>query len=222
MNAKADLDDASGRLAALLGFPGWFPRAEGRLAPEGVPTDLGVLWETAVRKRPALAAIREQGAAARGGLALARRERWPVPALAAGPLLTRDEDGASAFFGVSFPIPLFDRSQGAVVRASAAVRAETLALDAEVAEARAEIERARTVLLQRSDALATLESEVVERLPTLRRMAEDAYREGSGGILDLLDSFRTLTGIRLLHLRQLENVKLAEAALVWAAGLDAP
>ena len=64
-------------------------------------------------------------------------------------------------------------------------------------------------------------------LPRLTRLSHDPvlqnlYREGRGDILDLLDSFRTLTGIRLLHLRQLQEVKLAEAALVWAAGLDAP
>ena len=34
MNAEADVIDAAGELATLLGFPGWSPRATGDLAPD--------------------------------------------------------------------------------------------------------------------------------------------------------------------------------------------
>jgi len=55
----------------------------------------------------------------------------------------------------------------------------------------------------------------------LRRMAEDAYREGRDGILELLDASRSLKDIQLLHVKQLEMTKLAEEDLRAAAGLDA-
>jgi outer membrane protein, heavy metal efflux system len=223
MNADADVDDAAGQLAALLGFPGWSPRASGDLQPDAaVPTDLEALWTTAQQRRPALVAIRQQQAAARGGLFLAQRERLPVPAFSAGTQMTQSVNGTSAFLGFSMPLPFFDHNQGAIAKATAEIRAQDLALDAEVAEARADLERATTVLAKRRAALSQLETRVVQRIPTLRRMSEDAYREGGADILELLDTMRQVKDIQIAHVQQLESSKLAEDAVVSVAGLDAP
>jgi cobalt-zinc-cadmium efflux system outer membrane protein len=221
MNASTDVEDASGHLAALLGFPGWKPSADGRLDPGTTPTDLDVLWDTAQRKLPALVAAQQQQSVARGGLLAAERERLPVPSLSGGALFTRQDTGTSVFFGASVPLPLFDRNKGAIARATAQIDAETRAVNAELAEARAEVERARAMFVSRRQTLATVESDLVQRVPTLRRMAEDAYREGQGSILELLDASRSLRDIQLLHVKQLEMTKLAEEAVISAAGLDA-
>ena len=221
MNAEADVDDAAGQLATLLGFPGWSPRAAGALDPDlTVPTDVDALWATAQQRRPSLVAIRRQQAAAQGGLFLAQRERLPVPAFSAGTQVTHQVTGTSTFFGFSMPLPLFDRNQGAIAKATAQVRAQDLALDAELAEARADIERATIVLAKRRQALTELEGQVVQRVPTLRRMSEDAYREGGADILELLDALRSVKDIEIAHVQQLESAKLAEEAVVAAAGLD--
>ncbi|HEU5180867.1 MAG TPA: hypothetical protein VFW45_08740 [Candidatus Polarisedimenticolia bacterium] len=53
-------------------------------------------------------------------------------------------------------------------------------------------------------------------------MAEEAYREGSGDILELLDATRSLKDIQLLKIRQMESTKEAEEEVIAAAGLDAP
>src|SRR5262249_51784349 len=157
-NAEADVDDAAGQLATLLGLPGWSPRAAGNLDPNtAVPTDVEALWVTAQMRRPSLVAIRQQQAAARGGLFLAPRERLPVPAFSAGTQMTRDVTGTSTFFGFSMPLPLFDRGQGAIAKATAQIRSQDLALEAELAEARADIERATIVLAKRREALMELE-----------------------------------------------------------------
>jgi cobalt-zinc-cadmium efflux system outer membrane protein len=99
MNAATDVEDVSGQLAALLGLPGWAPRAVGALDVGAVSTDVEVLWATAERRRPSLVTLRQQQAAARGGLFLASRERLPVPALSGGTQVTRDVNGTSAFVG---------------------------------------------------------------------------------------------------------------------------
>ena len=221
MNAATDVDDVSGQLAALLGLPGWSPRAVGALEVGAVSTDVDVLWETAQRRRPSLVAVRQQQAAARGGLFLARRERLPVPALSGGTQTTREVTGTSAFVGFSIPLPFFDHNQGAVAKATAQIDAADLLIQADLGEARAEIERAATVLKKRREALQALEGAVSKRVPTLRRMAEDAYREGSADILELLDANRSLRDFQLSHVQQLEAVKLAEEAVIGAAGLDA-
>lgn len=219
-NAKTDVADASGGLASLLGFPGWLPRAEGDLEPRALPTDLEELWATARRQRPSIAAARAEEASARGGLTLARREGLPVPALAVGTLLTQQEDSTSVFFGLSLPLPVFDRGQGAVARATAEMRAGERAVEAELAETRAELERARAVYVRQRETLRNIQEQMVERIPALRRMAEESYSAGAAGILELLDSFRSVKEIRLTHLAQREAVQLAEASLIAAAGLE--
>jgi outer membrane protein, heavy metal efflux system len=219
-NAQTDVEDASGRLASLLGFPGWRPRAEGDLEPRQLPTSLDRLWGTAQSQRPSIAAARAQEATARGGLTLARRERLPVPAVALGTLLTQQEISASVFFGLSLPLPVFDRGQGAIARATAEMRAGERAVEAELAETRADLERARAVYLRQRETLRNIEQQMVDRIPALRRMAEESYRGGSAGILELLDSFRSVKEIRLTHLAQREAVKQAEASLIAVAGLE--
>lgn len=222
MNAETDVDDAAGQLASVLGFPGWAPRAVGTLDPGNVPTDVDTLWKTAQERRPSLVAIRQEQAAARGGLFLARRERLPVPAVSGGTQYTQDVNGTSAFFGFSIPVPLFDRGQGSIAKAVAQVNAQDLALAAESAEARAEVERAATVLQKRRAALSLLETQVVQRVPMLRQMAEAAYTEGSADILELLDAMRSLKDIQIAHVQQLESTKLAEETVISVAALDVP
>jgi outer membrane protein, heavy metal efflux system len=220
MNAATDVEDVSGQLAALLGLPGWSPRAVGALEVGTVSTDVEELWGTAERRRPSLVALRQQQAAARSGFFLARRERLPVPALSGGTQTTRDVNGTSAIVGFSVPLLFFDHNQGAVAKATAQIDAADLSIQAGLAEARAEIERAATVLKKRRDALHVFEGAVSERVPTLRRMAEDAYREGSADILELLDANRSLRDFQLARVQQLEAVKLAEETVIGAAGLD--
>jgi cobalt-zinc-cadmium efflux system outer membrane protein len=53
-------------------------------------------------------------------------------------------------------------------------------------------------------------------------MAEAAYREGRGGVVELLDSIRAVTQMRLTHVQHLEALQQAEAAVIAAAGLDEP
>ena len=219
-NAATEVEDASGHLASLLGFAGWKPRAEGTLQPGNTPTDFNVLWDAAQQRRPALRAARERQSVASGGLLVAQRERRPVPTVSGGALFTHEVQGTSSFFGLSLPIPLFDRNRGAIARASAEIDEQSRAVDAELAETRAEIERTRATFDSRRQTLTAIERDLVQRVPTLRRMAEDAYREGRDGILELLDASRSLKDIQVLHVKQLEMTKLAEEDLLAAAGLD--
>lgn len=218
MNAAADVHDTAGRLAALLGVTGWSPEAEGSLAPGDISTDAPTLWTLAQARRPRLLVERQQLVAARAGLTLARRERLPAPSLSGGAVFTRNERSTSAFVGLSLPLPVFDQNRGAIAKAFAELRAESLALDAETAEAQADIERARATLVARREALAAVERDIMERVPMLRRMAEDSYREGRGDILALLDALRSLKDFELLHVRQMERAKLAEEDLIASVG----
>jgi outer membrane protein, heavy metal efflux system len=221
MSAAADVEDLAGQLAVLLGFPGWSPRAIGTLeVRDNLPTSVEELWATADERRPSLLALRRQQVAARGGVFLAQRERLPVPAISGGLQTTREVTGTSALFGVSVPLPFFDRNQGAIAKATAEMTAADLELQAAQAEVRAQIENSALVLTKRKEALRTFEGAVTDRVPVLQRMAEDAYREGSADILELLDANRSLRDLQVEHVQQLEAVKLAEETLISAASLD--
>jgi cobalt-zinc-cadmium efflux system outer membrane protein len=113
---------------------------------------------------------------------------------------------------------VFDRNQGAVARARSRAEEATLERKAIEAEARADLTRAVEVAAQRRAALAELDSAVSSRLPEMRGMAEAAYREGQGDILELLDAFRSLTATRLARVDAFASAAHAEADLLFLTG----
>jgi outer membrane protein, heavy metal efflux system len=219
IDARAEAQEAAGRLGALLGLPGWQPHARGSLDPIALPVDVERLWQAARARKPALVAARRRLEAAGSALRAARREAWPVPALQAGAVVTREVAGTSFIAGLELPLPLFDRNQGGVARAGAQADVAGRELLADESEARADIERAAALLVEHREALARLR-EGFERLPEMQRMAEEAYRNAKGSVLDLLDAFRSLKDLQLEYLDHVEVVKLAEADLIAAAALD--
>ena len=56
-------------------------------------------------------------------------------------------------------------------------------------------------------------------LPSLKQMAEDAYRLGKTGLLELLDSSRSSTEIKLGHLELVVAEIEAELETLTASGL---
>lgn len=223
-SARAEMEEASGGLATLLGLPRWRPRATGELQPAGIDvSDEDSLWDQARRARPLLLTASRNQAAAHEAIDLAKRERLPVPVLSAGGAFTRDARSDSAVAGLLVPLPILDRGQGEIARATARADAADLELEALTAETRADLRRAIAVLLQRRETLAMLERDVMSQLPEMRQMAEDAYREGKADILELLDAMRSRTTARLVHVDDLEAVIQAEIdvlALTGKAGAD--
>jgi cobalt-zinc-cadmium efflux system outer membrane protein len=218
-DARGDLADASGRLAVLLGRPGAILRAVGELSPPtAAPLDPDALWAEAAERLPSLTAARRDEDAAGSAEHSARRDAWPVPVLTGGAEWTQDARSTSVVFGVSIPLPSLDRNQGAVARARARQEEAMLTRKAVEAEARADLDRAVRVATERRAALAELDAAVSSRLPEMRTMAEAAYREGRGGILELLDAFRSLTSTRLARVDAFAGVAHAETDLLFLTG----
>lgn len=189
--AKADVSDRAGNLAALLGLPNWRPKAAGGLSPMAL--DAGAIAsprDRAATSPAAIAAIREE-TAARSGVEVARRERWPVPSVSAGRSWTGDPFGSANFLGLSVEIPILDTRRGTLAKAEADAITATLRRELAQAEAAANLERLANVIAARQSALQSFEREAASRLPALKQMAEDAYRLGRSSILELLDSTRS-------------------------------
>jgi cobalt-zinc-cadmium efflux system outer membrane protein len=190
-DAKADVSDRSGNLAALLGMPNWRPTAAGSLSP--MVLDAGALdkaRDRAMTSPASIAAIREE-TAAQSGVEVARRERWPVPSVSAGRSWTSEPYGAASFLGLSVEIPILDTRRGPLAKAEAAAMTAKLRRELAQAEVAANLDRLANVIASRQSALRRFEEEASSKLPALKRMAEDAYRLGRGSILELLDSTRS-------------------------------
>ena len=122
--------------------------------------------------------------------------------------------------GLSVPIPVFDRNQGEVKRASA----ERTAVEYELAwierAAIAEVAGAHAAALVLASAVAVLHQGSLERAASARRIALDAYREGAAPLLQVIDATRTLAEARLTHFRTLFAWRQGMLDLYAAAGLD--
>lgn len=216
--AETQREAAASDLARAVGVRGWRPRAQGRFAPSELSVDVDRIWTDAAAAIPALQAAQRAEDAAGREVEVARRERWPVPSLTAGPYMNTSPESWAAVLGFSLPLPLFDRGQAGVQRAIAEARAAGLQRLATATLARGALERAVAVLTQRRTALAAFEADVVGRLAGLFEMAQDAYRSGQGGILDLLDVVRTHGELQLEHVDRVAAVLEAEVAMLAAAG----
>ena len=189
--AKADVSDRSGNLAALVGLPNWRPKAAGKFSPMA----LGAGAFTGPRDRavtsPATVAALLDETAAQSGIDVARRERWPNTSVTAGRTWTSDPFGGANYLGLSVEVPIFDTRRGPLAKAEADAITATLRRELAQAEVAANLERLANVIAARQAALQSFERDAASQLPALKQMAEDAYRLGRSSILELLDSTRS-------------------------------
>lgn len=218
-NARTDMTKVAGEIGVLLGFTDWKLQASGTLTPIGTSADFKVLWRLAELNNPELEGVHRESIAADAGLERARRERWPVPSVLFGTAFTDQPYGNALFSGFSVELPFFDRGQAGMARASAEQHAVLLKHELLMAATREELERAVDVLKRRRETLTKFERDVLDVLPTLQQMAEDAYRLGKTGLLELLDSSRTITEIKLNHLELLVGEIDAELDAMMASGI---
>jgi outer membrane protein, heavy metal efflux system len=191
LNAERALNEMNEHAAALAGLvdaPGWRAQPRGTLAE--LHAALGDA-ESDLAGNPALRVARDETAAAQARIELARRERFPVPALQLGRTWTTGPFGAANFVGVTSEIPILDTRRAQEDRAiaeHAAARERERVLSAALG---AEYRKQREALAARRAALARFEREVFERQSAFLEMAESAYRLGRGTLFELLDARRT-------------------------------
>ncbi|CAJ0876949.1 Cobalt-zinc-cadmium resistance protein CzcC [Ralstonia mannitolilytica] len=136
------------------------------------------------------AAVRE----AEARLAHERSQRWPSLALRGS--VDRAPDLQDSRVGLVMSIPLFDRREGPVGEAVAALeRARAQLRDREL-KTRQAVESAYRQYEIAESQVSALESGVVKQAESALRVAEAAYRHGERGILDYLDAQRVFRQAR--------------------------
>jgi len=205
--AVTDVVVASGALAQAVGLPDWQPRAVGAFQLAELTTPAAAAPGA---DHPELVAGVASQAVARSEEAVAHAEAVPTPSLQLQGFGTTDPEGIALTVGISIPLPLFDRNQGAIARARAQEHAAELEHHATTAELTADLTRAVAIERARHAAAAQFEADAIERLPRVRTMAEASYRAGQGGIVELLDALDAITEARLREIELVAAVLDAE------------
>lgn len=154
--------------------------------------------------------IRGQGMlveTATASLSFARREALPTFDIEAG--YKRRTGGFEGFvFGVTIPLPIFDRNQGGIEHAKGNLEKERITLELMKKNALYEV----AMLQEKIDSLSHILSDTSEQLGTIRQLtkiARIAYEEGEIVLLELLEAVRSEKALSMQY-----NVNLYD---YWAA-----
>ncbi|MHC4416674.1 MAG: TolC family protein, partial [Planctomycetota bacterium] len=194
--AERELEAARHRLAANWGSATpRFAQAVGDLADVRTPPPPDRLVAR-IEHNPDLARWATEMATRRAAIDVARAEAVPDITLFGGPKLVEGASDLGFVAGFSIPIPLFDRNQGGILDARIRrAQAERLRQAAEV-RVRTDLVAAYQFLDAAYTEAQTIRDEIEPSARSAFEAAEEAFRQGKVGALDLLDAQRTLFGVR--------------------------
>jgi cobalt-zinc-cadmium efflux system outer membrane protein len=220
IRARSALATARVRLAALWGNPS--PRFEQVAGEIAALPELPSLAEqrVLVARAPAMQVAGAELAWRQALTQVELSRRVPDVALTVGSKRSEELGRTQAVFGVSLPLPLFDRNQGAVLAAARrvdqardGVAATAARLEAELVAAREEYAAAR------AQALA-LREEILPGAQSAYEAASTGFDYGKFGFLDVLDAQRTLLQAQSHYLTTLADAHRAQAAITRLLGAE--
>lgn len=212
-------------LATAIGAPASeLPEPVGPFLPLPPPGTLEEFVQRALNTRPDLRAIRQERLAAASDLTLAKRLGIPDPTFgirwgrANHPPLEGSPQENTLLFGLTLPLPLFNRNQGGVAVARAlesrqGVLEQAQQLNVE-REARAAYESYRIA----QEAALGFDKDVIDRLDENLGLARESLRAGKISLLEFNVVRRDLVDTRLGYLDALADLVEARAALELASG----
>lgn len=158
-----------------------------------------------------LSAERDRFAAA---ASVERSKAWANPTLSFGYRRFEDRGGNGALVaGVSIPLGVFDRNQGAVAQARANEKRAGYDLEAgRLAIAREYAALQRSLSSEAATVLA-LEQEVIPQAERALELARDGYNQGAFSYLDVMEAQRALSNARAARVHSLLSYHSNEAAL---------
>lgn len=220
MRAASTLATARKRLAGLWGNPmPRFERAEGAMDALPALPDQAVLQQRLARS-PAMALARSQLERSQALAQVELSRRTPDITLNIGSKRSEELGRTQAVFGVSLPLPFFDRNQGNVLESARRVdkardelAVAALRLDAELSQAREEFDLA----LRQAHALR---NDILPGAQSAYEAASTGFEYGKFGFLEVLDAQRTLLQAKSQYLDTLAEAHRAMAAIDRILGAD--
>jgi len=192
------LSTALAGLRAAIGAPVGDIIPTGTLDPTPLLPSLDTLRDDVVRRHPLLGQANAEIRRGEAKLEFERELRKPQPTLRSD--LERWPDNYVLRIGVSMSIPLWDRRNGQIAEASAAIREASALADLRKLELTAELERAYGQYEVTNEQMAALEAGALKQAEAALQAAEAAFRLGERGIIEVLDAQRVLRGVRFDYL----------------------
>jgi len=213
-HSNQDLNGARRRLAALWGSSSpSFTEALGSLEPiqkQILPLDRLV---KRVEAHPELARWEVEIAQRQSLVKIEKSKEIPDLTLHAGFRRLNETDDDAFLAGLSFPLPLFDRNQGAVSQARS--KLEKARQERKSAELRikSELSEAYRMLLKAHNEQALLKKEVLPEAQNTFEAVKEGYRLGKFTYIDVLDAQKTLFESKLKYLEALVEYHKAVAEM---------
>jgi cobalt-zinc-cadmium efflux system outer membrane protein len=190
LDADLQLKNAKTALLELLGVAEMntpFDVLETLTAP-ALAVDLPQLQVEALQNRPDLRAERQRVERNRQDLRLQKAEAVPNVTPFFG--YKRDIGANTAAFGLSIPLPLFNRNQGGIARATAQIQQQQYQATRLELSVRRDVQEAYQTLQTQADRVRALEQQYVPSARTAREIAQQSYRLGALDLIGFLDAER--------------------------------
>lgn len=194
-SAQLRLLNATTALRTAIGAP-----VAGEIAPQGSLTPQITLppWQTllgvVLKEHPMLAQARSEIERAKARLSNELALRKPQPSLRAE--YENQPDLGFFRFGVTLPVPVWNKRQGPIAEAEAALEHLRATAEMRRLELTAELERAYGQYEVASQQVASFELGVLKEATAAVDAAEAAFRFGERGIIEVLDAQRVLRTVR--------------------------
>lgn len=186
---RTDLKSEKRKLALLLNLQETDFDVSGEFSVKPVAFSYEMLASAIQQNRPDIKGQGRIVEATEVSLSAAKKEAIPSFDLEAG--YKKRTGGFNGFiFGVSIPLPLFNRNQGGIARAQAELTQEKVVFEALQKNAAYEV----NLLFERITSLQARIADLaqqVEKSKELTKIAGIAYEEGETGLLELLDAARS-------------------------------
>ncbi len=167
---------------------------KGELDYTAASLDLEALRADALATRPDVLVKARALSQKTADLSLARAFRVPDVTLGADTAIQGPQGPNSPHqygFGLSVPLPLFNRNQGGILQAEADLRTAQTDLEKTRLQVQIDIENAYRDYTQSSLLVRAYRGGVVSDAKEAKDIAAKAYQRGGTSILDVLDAFRT-------------------------------
>jgi cobalt-zinc-cadmium efflux system outer membrane protein len=225
LDAALQLDLARQRLASflLLASAGELPEVDEKVPPK-LSLSLDALTERALAERPDIRVLGATKRRAEASSEAQAREAFPDPSI--GIQYTRDyftvsgDNPNTVALSLSLPIPIFDRNQAGIARASVDLAKADNDRERLEVVVRREVAEAVRVTDRSRARLEIYEGGMLERAESALKTAEKSYHIGAISLLELLEAQRTYIETRAEYLQTLSDYRQGTIAVAHAVGGD--
>lgn len=217
------LEEVSGDLRIMLGL---VPDVELELTTDliyrKIEPNFASLLDYALENRPDIRAKRLTRDKRKTELQLAKAVRYPNVTTELGYMMQgpRGPDNQQQWaLNLSVPLPVFNRNQGGIVEAEVGVKA----IEAEIAKTKIQIQNEVAVAYRKflhGRRIVDAMNGALEEASTLFRAAEQGYKTGEVGILDLENTRRSYGDTKESYLEAVFGYEEIWLRLEWAVGRD--